>query len=585
MRMKLWMRLTLFKKVLFSFLIVLLLLSAISATAVTNMGSMGQKSKQTTEVGLPHVILLGNLNHDLMELDDLLLRIQLNIEDRSDNDLLGSVGSSGEAETQQAKAERIFKKIQSEVKHLDEMASTESDAGLVKYFNERWGQYETMFPSILAAVQKRGPEGLNLIQKANEYLTGCAVIIDALTRNNQQYANQLGEELNGSYQSGVTWVISLSSLAILSGLAVSFLIARHVSIPIRRMSAVAKQVSGGDLSVQNLTLIRQDEIGELSEAFAQMTDHMRQMILKINEHAQLVAASAEHLKSSSGEMQTVSRHIAETVKDVANGADEQTVSMEETSRSMEEVGSGIGRLAENASSIAETVESSRQQAETGGASIQNTVEQMGSINESVVQTDQIIKLLDDKSQQIGSILLAIQDIAQQTNLLALNAAIEAARAGDHGQGFAVVASEVRKLAEQSGSSSAEIALLLGEIQSSIQDSSKAMTKVKDEVLAGIERVRETEVNFDHILQSTNHIASQVQEMAATSEQMSAGAQQITASVQQVAAIARKSASASQNVASSAEQQLQATNGVQSSAQSLSHMTDELHLLLSQFKVS
>ncbi|MDF2961295.1 MAG: chemotaxis protein [Paenibacillus sp.] len=579
------MKLTLFKKVLFSFLVVLLLLSAISITAITNMGRMGDKSKQTTQVGLPNVITLGNLNHEFMELDDLLLRIQLNIQDESAGQDIGTAGGSDSSLSQPERAKLIFEGIQEEAKHLEAMALTESDKGLVKFFNENWQQYATLFPSVLNAVQKRGPEGLTLIQQANKHLMGCAVVIDALTKNNQQYANTWGEELTESYRSGVNWVVSLSIIAVLTGLAVSFIIARHVSLPIKYMSSVAKQVSAGDLSIKNLILSRQDEIGELSGAFAEMTDHMRQMILKINEHAQLVAVSAEQLKATSGEMQAASKQIAETVEDVAVGANEQTVSMEETSRSMEEVGTGIGRLAENASSIAETVESSRQQAENGGASIQHTVEQMNSINDSVVQTDHIIKLLDDKSQQIGSILLAIQDIAQQTNLLALNAAIEAARAGDHGQGFAVVASEVRKLAEQSSSSSGEIALLLSEIQSSIQDSAKAMVKVKEEVLTGIERARETEVNFDHILRSTTHIASQVQEMAATSEQMSAGAQEITASVHQVAAIARKSASASQNVASSATQQLQATNGVQSSAQSLAQMTEELHHLLSQFKVS
>ena len=50
---------------------------------------------------------------------------------------------------------------------------------------------------------------------------------------------------------------------------------------------------------------------------------------------------------------------------------------------------------------------------------------MQSISRSVSESDAIIKLLDEKSKQVGAISEAIQNIATQTNLLALNAAIEA----------------------------------------------------------------------------------------------------------------------------------------------------------------
>ena len=577
-------QLSLHKKLLVSFLVVLLLLSVLSVTALIQMNTMGQKSKQMTQKGLPSVVMLGNLNHDIKELDDLILRIQLNMPEKSSGDM-SSMDITDEVLTQPDKAKVLFSEIQSKTKTLEQLAITEKDVTLLKLFSKQWESYENLFPAILSAAQQHSPDGMRLIQQADEFISGCSMIIDVLTRNIQAHADEWSGELEDSNRTGVTWVIVLSVLAILAGLAISFVMAQHVSKPLKEMSRAAKRISEGDLSEKSVALNRSDEIGELSAAFVQMTDNMRTMIETINEHAQLVTVSAEQLKSSSGEMQHASVEIASTVKEVATGADQQTLTMEETSRSMEEVGQGISRMAESASSIAESVEWTKQQAESGEAFVQNTVNQMQSIHSSVHHTDQVIEMLEVKSHQIGSILQAIQEIAAQTNLLALNAAIEAARAGEQGRGFAVVAAEVRKLAEQSGSSSDEIAKLLHEIQSSIQESGEAMGKVKDEVQMGIELVKETEQNFNHILVSTSQIASQIQEMAATSEEISAGAEQITAAVQQVAYIAKETASSTQNVSASAQGQLQTTEDLQTSAQSLSNMAEELQQLLSQFKTA
>ncbi|NQX71763.1 HAMP domain-containing protein [Paenibacillus alba] len=580
------MKLTLYKKLFFSFVIVLLLLSAISMTSISKMTSMGETAKQTTKTGLPQVILLANLNHDLKNLDDLMLRIQLNMQNNtslSESSLAG--GATEDSTSPSSKAQSLFEEIQQKVTRLDAIPQNEKDAQLLKVFKDQWSQYANGFPATLAAAEKHGIEGMRLIQQSDSSLGGCSILIEMFTKKIQEQTDEWATNLDNSYQTGITWIIALSTIAIIVGLAISFLIARHVSKPIIAMSAAAKRISSGDLSVHDISLQRQDEIGELSISFTQMTEHMRDMIHTINGHAQSVSSSAEQLKSSSIDMQEVSQQITITVKEVASGADQQTLTMEETSRSMEEVGSGIYRMAENASSIAESVEFTKQQAEAGGTYVQNTVHQMESIHQSVHQTDQVMTLLETKSQEIGQILGAIQDISQQTNLLALNAAIEAARAGEQGRGFAVVAAEVRKLAEQSSKFSGEISTLLGEIQDTIHDSGDALGHVKNEVQTGILLVQKTEQNFGEILQSTSLVASQIQEMAATSQQMSAGAQEITASVQQVASIAQKTAASSQDVSLSAVNQLETTGEVRVAAQSLSAMADELQEILARFRIA
>lgn len=121
------------------------------------------------------------------------------------------------------------------------------------------------------------------------------------------------------------------------------------------------------------------------------------------------------------------------------------------------------------------------------------------ISVAVAKTQEACKLgvtLDESAQEIGKVLLIINNINEKINLLSLNATIEAARAGEAGKGFAVVAAEVKNLSKQTvdatmlieekivniQSRTAEVIDVVSNVTKMIDDISSFSTTVHDGVL-------------------------------------------------------------------------------------------------------
>ncbi|WP_102692191.1 methyl-accepting chemotaxis protein [Rummeliibacillus pycnus] len=353
--------------------------------------------------------------------------------------------------------------------------------------------------------------------------------------------------------------------------------------PLNKAVVVANQVANGDLKDVELKASN-DEVGKLSQSIKIMVSNLQHIISNIKNTSNNVASSASQLTANANETYNNASQVSKEMELIAQNAKTSLVMTEETALAMGESAESIQKIAESAYTVSESSQLTTNAAKQGNEVIQQIIDQMNLIRESVSQMDDTIRGLNDNSSKISGIVNFITDIAEQTNLLALNAAIEAARAGEHGKGFAVVAGEVKKLAEQSSHFASEIFKIIHEIQSESDASLIVVEKGKENVKVGIDFTTKAGSIFKDILKSTEDVAGQIQEISAASQQISAASEEVAASLNNMKSSAQQSAEFSMSVSNSTEEQLLAMQEVKDASSTLGHTAEELHALITKFEL-
>ena len=335
----------------------------------------------------------------------------------------------------------------------------------------------------------------------------------------------------------ITKYLVIMSLILISALIVAiFLLSLKIIIsPLKEMVTLVTKIGEGDLS-QQITVDRQDEIGQLLSVMKTMTDNLHRhaqaadaisrgdltcqvqalseqdiLGISLTKMLEKLKSVVSEVKNAASKVAAGSEELSASSEQMSQGATEQAASAEEVSSSMEQMISNIKQNADNAQQTERIAVKSSQNAREGGKCVEETVKAM---------------------KEIAGKISIIEEIARQTNLLALNAAIEAARAGEHGKGFAVVASEVCKLAERSQAAAGEINKLSASSVQIAEDAGRMLDKMVPDI------------------QKT---ADLVQEISAASREQDTGAEQINKAIQQLDQVIQQNASASEEMSSTSEQ--------------------------------
>jgi methyl-accepting chemotaxis protein len=360
-----------------------------------------------------------------------------------------------------------------------------------------------------------------------------------------------------------------AGLVLLLTLAVSIIVARRITVPLRQMTTTMNALARGRVDVELAGLGRRDEVGEMAKAVevfksnvvarqaleaegreaAARADATRKADMHkmaddfesaVGEIVQTVSSASSELEASAGTLTKTAEHAQELTTMVAAASEEASTNVQSVASATEEMSSSINEI-------------SRQ--------VQESARMAGDAVDQARRTNDRVGELSKAAARIGDVVELINTIAGQTNLLALNATIEAARAGEAGRGFAVVASEVKALAEQTAKATGEIGQQVTGIQAATQESVGA--------------IREISGTIEKLSEISSAIAAAVEEQGAAT-------QEISRNVQQAAHGTHEVSSHIADVQRGASETGTASSQVLSAAQSLSGDSTRLKLEVGKF---
>jgi methyl-accepting chemotaxis protein len=340
----------------------------------------------------------------------------------------------------------------------------------------------------------------------------------------------------------------------------TYIVRLWITQPLRKEIAMTAQLASGDFRYVCISDSEHppsaDEIEQLAQGIWRMAVSLRTLLEKID--------------ASSHEVSTAAEQVSGTAERIATGAEEVAAQSATVATSGEEMSATSQDIALNCQMAADGAQQAARSAQDGAVVVDKTVSVMGQIAAKVQESARTVESLGERSDQIGTIIGTIEDIADQTNLLALNAAIEAARAGEQGRGFAVVADEVRALAERTTRATREIGEMIKAIQVETKGAVATMELGVRQVESGTLEAAKSGQVLQGILHQINDVAMQVNQIATAAEEQTATTHEISSNMQQITDVIHQTSQGAHESASAANQ--------------LHGNAEELQRLVQQFKL-
>jgi len=440
-----------------------------------------------------------------------------------------------------AEVEQLERQLQSELSSLKSNHKA-YESGVANILNQiEDGRIDDASRSLLQLERQQ--------KELNHQLEAFLVNIEAMTEMTLKVVEE--EE-----KAAIFGMSLIGFIAIITGGGLGYLFTRSLVKPLQRAVDASHRMASGDLSV-SVRADHKDEMGVLLNTMDDTARKLEQMIGQVLQSSNQIASSAQEMAAATEQTNQAINFQQSTTEQVVSA--------------MNEMSTTIQQVADQAVNASQATESANQDANSGVEIMTHNQKEVGYLVSQVSEASEKIDTLKNESNDIGSFVTVINEIADQTNLLALNAAIEAARAGEQGRGFAVVADEVRSLAFRTQEATQQIQKLIEQLQQGAVLAVQVMNESRLQVEASVERAASAGESLQSINHSIESINGMNMEIATISEQQSIVAEEINQNMV--------------NISESGKEVLGGSYQTALSSESLAELAVELRELMGQFKLS
>ena len=316
------------------------------------------------------------------------------------------------------------------------------------------------------------------------------------------------------------------------------------------------------------------EISGLMESLSQLAEEVSSSVLQMIASIDEIAGNTEGLNEAVNTMaSTLSQNVA-AIREIDSSVETLNRFVEETSAAITQMEGSIRQIEGNAVETRKATELVASEAQTGARAMEQSNAEIQRLQASFESTTNVMRLLGQRSVEVGNILSVIDEVMEQTHLLALNAAIIAAQAGEHGKSFAVVAGEIKELAGKTSISTREIASIIEAVQRDVHQAVQAVSSQTQLVESSVASSNEAGRVFERIQAAVKPSLQMVQEIARATNEQARGALSIVRATEQLRDLAHNLRRGTKEQTLGSEQILDAVNRIRTLSEEMRRATAE-----------